>query len=81
MRIFYHKNFLNNLKNFSVPVKKKLKKQISYLVVDLRHPSLHAKKYDEAQDIWQARIDRGVRFYFSIEEDAYFLLDIKRHSD
>lgn len=80
MRIFYHKNFLNKLGNFSGPVKKKLKKQIGYLVIDLRHPSLHAKKYDEAQNIWQARVDKGVRFYFSIEEDTYFLLDIKRHS-
>jgi hypothetical protein len=29
-------------------------------------PSLRAKKYDEAQDYWQARVNRDWRFYFTI---------------
>jgi len=45
----------------------------------LRHPSLRAKKYDEARDIWQARINSGWRFYFKIEEDVYYLLDVIPH--
>jgi hypothetical protein len=49
------------------------------LLRDLRHPSLHAKKYDEARDIWQARITRAWRFYFTIEADTYVLLDMAEH--
>lgn len=54
-------------------------KQLRYLLQDLRHPSLRAKKYDPTQGIWQARITRGWRFYFLIESDAYVLLDIIPH--
>ena len=49
------------------------------LVQILRHPSLRAKKYDEARDIWQARVDRAWRFYFQIKGDTYYLLNITPH--
>ena len=34
----------------------KFDKQLAFLISNLRHPSLRAKKYDEANDIWQARV-------------------------
>jgi hypothetical protein len=37
-------------------VRKAFYKQIAFLANNIQHPSLHAKKYDEANDIWQARI-------------------------
>ena len=40
---------------------------------------LRAKKYDEARDLWQARVTRGWRFYFTIEGDTYRLHDIIAH--
>jgi hypothetical protein len=49
------------------------------LVRSLPHPSLRAKKYDEARDIWQARVNLDWRFYFTIEGDAFHLHDIMRH--
>jgi mRNA-degrading endonuclease RelE of RelBE toxin-antitoxin system len=57
----------------------KFKKQIGFLLVDLRHPSLRAKKYDEARDIWQARVDDNFRFYFRIAGDLYEILSIIPH--
>ncbi len=42
-------------------------------------PSLRAKKYDEARNIWQARVSRDWRLYFVIEEDVYYLLDVMPH--
>ena len=54
-------------------------KQLGYLLQDLRHPSLRAKKYNPTSGIWQARVTRGWRFYFSIEGDTYILLDIIPH--
>ena len=41
-------------------------KQATFLVRDLRYPSLHAKKYDEARDVWQARVNDDWRFYFRL---------------
>jgi len=46
---------------------------------DLHHPSLRAKKYDEARDLWQARINRDWRFYFTIEGDTYRIQNITPH--
>jgi hypothetical protein len=40
---------------------------------------LQAKKYDEARGIWQARVTRSWRFYFTIEDDIYTLRTIRAH--
>ena len=60
-------------------VQKAFIKQINFLVRDLRHPGLHAKKYDEAEDRWQARINRDWRFYFRIDGDTYRITELKPH--
>ena len=57
----------------------KFDKQLAFLLSNLRHPSLRAKKYDEASDIWQARVDDGYRFYFQIDGETYLLLSIIPH--
>ena len=57
----------------------RVRKQLDVLVQNLRHPSLHAKKFDEANNIWQARVNNDYRFYFSIQGDTYIILAITRH--
>lgn len=54
-------------------------KQSQFLLKDLHHPSLHAKKYDESKNRWQARVTRDWRFYFVIHGDAYILQDMMHH--
>ena len=54
----------------------KFDKQLAFLISNLRHPSLRAKKYDETNDIWQARVDDGYRFYFQIDGETYVLLQL-----
>jgi len=54
-------------------------KQIRFLAGNLHHPSLHAKKYDEAQDLWQARVNKDWRFYFIIKANTYIVLDVIPH--
>ena len=54
-------------------------KQSQLLLRNLHHPSLHAKKYDEARDLWQARVNYSWRFYFKIVGDAYFMEEIRQH--
>jgi len=61
-------------------IRRAFRKQIKFLLQDLRHPSLRAKKYDRTNDIWQARITRGWRFYFRIEDDRYLILALMQHS-
>jgi hypothetical protein len=37
------------------------------------------RKYDEANDRWQARVNRGSRFYFKVEDDTYFITELIPH--
>ena len=46
-------------------VQKAFDKQVGLLPENLRHPSLRAKKYDQANDIWQARVNRDWPILFS----------------
>lgn len=79
MTLVYTPNFKKGFRTFPVAVRKKFAKQVGYLLSDIRYPSLHTKKYDEQHDIWQARVDRSVRFYFMIQNDTYVLLEIRTH--
>jgi len=40
---------------------------------------LRAKKYEGAEDVWQARVNRDWRFYFRIIGNKYHLVDITAH--
>ena len=43
-------------------------------------PFAHAKRFPErGPDIWQARINKAWRLYFTIEGDAYALIDMIEH--
>lgn len=79
MKLVYSERFLDALEDCPPSVRKTFYKQAQLLLQDLRHPSLRAKKYDEAKDIWQARVNRSWRFYFVIDGDAYRLHTIIPH--
>jgi plasmid maintenance system killer protein len=63
----------------SQQIQRAFDKQSLLLLQDLHHPSLHAKKYDESQNLWQARVNKSWRFYFLIRDDVYYIVDIVPH--
>ncbi|MSQ48545.1 MAG: hypothetical protein EXR78_09235 [Deltaproteobacteria bacterium] len=63
----------------SAVLQARVDKQLALLLQNLRHPSLRAKKYDEARDIWQGRVNQVYRFYFQILGDTYEILTIIPH--
>jgi mRNA-degrading endonuclease RelE of RelBE toxin-antitoxin system len=67
------------LETLPANVRKAFFKQVKFLEQNLRHPSLRAKKYDEANDLWQARVNKDWRFYFLIQNDIYYIVDIIPH--
>lgn len=81
MKIITLKSFDEKYAGLPERLKKKVDKQLFYLTTNLQHPSLHAKKYNESENIWQARIDDRYRFYFRIENNAYVIISIKTHKD
>jgi len=79
MKSKYQPRVLKALEDAPVSVRKAFFKQVKFLETDLRHPSLHAKKYAENLDFWQARVSKNWRFYFTIEDGAYVIQDIIKH--
>ncbi len=54
-------------------------KQLKFLIRDLRHPGLHAKKFDEMADLWQGRVNQDWRFYFTIKGDTFHIESVRSH--
>ena len=79
MKIDFTGRVLDALEDAPPTVRKAFRKQLRFLAANLHHPSLRAKKYDEARDLWQARVNDDWRFYFKIIGDTYRLEEIKRH--
>ncbi len=79
MKVVLSDRAIESLGEAPLNVQRAFEKQLRFLVSNLQHPSLHAKKYDESNDIWQARINRNWRFYFMIANDTYCIEDVIAH--
>ena len=79
MRAAFSHRFIRQYAALREDRKARFDKQLGFLLANLRHPSLRAKKYDETRDIWQARVDDDYRFYFKIDGDTYQILSIISH--
>ena len=79
MRLRYHPRVASQLADAPPAIRRAFDRKVELLAQNLQHPSLRAKKYDEANDIWQARVDYTYRFYFRIEGDTYQILSVSPH--
>jgi hypothetical protein len=79
MQLVHSAKFEKDYADAPSDVRKAFDKQERLLVQNLRHPSLHAKKFDESRGLWQARVTRSWRFYFTIEKDAYHIVTMITH--
>ena len=79
MRVEYSDAVNDALENAPASVRKSFFKLIAFLVENLHHPSLRAKKYDEARDRWQVRVNKDWRFYFTIVDDTYHIVKVIPH--
>lgn len=79
MKVEFSIRFIKSYKQSTNRIQSDFDKQLGFLLQDMRHPSLHVKKYDESQDVWQARVNRDWRFYFIIKNNIYYLVDIIQH--
>jgi mRNA-degrading endonuclease RelE of RelBE toxin-antitoxin system len=79
MEIVLSDRAIDSLNDAPPNVLRAFEKQIRFLAANLQHPSLHSKKYDESRDLWQARVNKAWRFYFTIKDDMYLIEDIIPH--
>lgn len=79
MKVFVAKRARRALDAAPASVRKAFYKQASLLAGNIQHPSLRVKKFDEATNVWQARVNPHWRFYFRIEGDVCLVTEIIPH--
>lgn len=79
MRISYSDSFLRQFTAAPPVVQKAFGKQVELLLRDLRHPSLRAKKLSGAAGLWQARVNRDWRIFFTVSGSECRLHAITPH--
>lgn len=78
---YFSKKFAKQYSKLPLATRNKFDRQIQFLLKNLRHPSIHAKKKQGAENIWEGRVDRFYRFTFSISEDIITLRAIGPHDE
>ena len=78
MKLDYTRSAQSTLDKLSTHIRKAFYKQAGFLLHNLQHPSLRSKKYDEVEDLWQARVTKGWRFYFQIVGETTSLSELHR---
>ena len=61
MRHRFSQRFTREYTEAPIEIQRTFDRKLELLLQDLRHPFLRAKKYDEANDIWQAPVTRGIK--------------------
>lgn len=79
MRVVLTRRAARDLDRLPPPLQSRVRKQLELLLENLRHPSLRAKKYEGEDDLWQARVNRDYRFFFTVEGNTYVILTIVPH--
>jgi mRNA interferase RelE/StbE len=79
MKVVFSDRAIESLKDAPRNVQRAFDKQLRFLLLNLLHPSLRAKKFDESKDLWQARVNKDWRFYFTIADDTYRIEKIIPH--
>jgi mRNA-degrading endonuclease RelE of RelBE toxin-antitoxin system len=69
MKVLFTSRFERSYRRAPATVQRAFEKQLEFLLDNLQHPSLRAKKYDNER--WQGRVSREWRFYFRIDGDTY----------
>jgi mRNA-degrading endonuclease RelE of RelBE toxin-antitoxin system len=51
------------------------------LAANFRHPSLHTKRIQGTDGIWEARVDYSYRLSFEIVDETIYLRVVGNHDD
>lgn len=78
---FYSEKFIKAYGRLPLSIQRKVDKQIKFLLQDLRHPSIRAKKLEGFQNVWEGRVDRSYRFVFTIQDETITFIGVGPHDE
>lgn len=80
-KIRFTRRFLKSFARLPASIQEKVKKQLSLLAEDLRHPSLQTKPVQGASGIYEARVDIDYRLTYEREKDDTLILRVVARHD
>ena len=80
MKVTFTKPFKRDYKGLPENIREQIDKQIMHLLDNPKQPSLHIKKMEGRESIWEARITKGYRMTFQIQSDTYLLRRVGTHA-
>jgi len=80
MGMRFTKFFERDYKKLSDEIRKRLDKQLIFLLENNKHPSLRVKKVKGYYNVWEGRITKSYRFTFEIKKEIYFARRCGSHS-
>ena len=78
MNLVFYQVFKKGYQKLPKEMKKRVDKQLAFLVKDIFYPSLKSKKM-EGGDVWEARVSRGYRMTFTRSGDEINMLTVGQH--
>lgn len=80
MKITRTDPFKKDFKKLPKEIRIKTEQSLRFLVENIHHPSLRARKMEGVRDIWEASVTMQYRITFEIRKDAYVLRRIGTHA-
>ena len=79
MKIVRVSHFKKDYKSLPQQIQKRVDKQLTLLLTNIRHPSLRVKKIHSYPGVWELRVSREYRLTFQVEEDTFLLRRVGTH--
>lgn len=79
MEVFLTEQFEQAYQKLSDAERRSVRKALSLLGENLRHPSLRVKKMEGRRNIWEARPSRRLRMTFEVAEGTIVMRNVGEH--
>ena len=81
MKIARTERFKKAYKKLNQRQRRAVERALSFLVNNIRHPSLRVKKIEGTTGIWEARASRSIRLSFEFRGDTLILRNVGDHDE
>jgi mRNA interferase RelE/StbE len=79
VEIFLTEQFEQAYQKLTDAERRSVLKALSLLGENLRHPSLHVKKMEGRQNVWEARPSKRLRMTFELKEGIIIVRNVGEH--
>ncbi|MDO8689836.1 MAG: hypothetical protein Q7R39_07465 [Dehalococcoidia bacterium] len=79
MEILFTEQFEQAYENLTDTEKRGIRKALTLLGANLKHPSLRVKKMEGRRDIWEARSSKTLRMTFEMAGETIVMRNVGEH--